>query len=267
MGMSALDVNDPPRDTSAASVRHFNEFFATANRVTFALKEPLLAAPGQDYLYNDETPLLAAGVVQYATGKRLLDFGRESLFDALGFENEEWMHQDATGIDMGGYGFRMRPVDMQKLGLLYLRGGNWRGQQLLPADWVARAFVPYMKSNPARSTPNYGWYWWTYDYGLGSDWRLLVADGWRGQRIAINREHDFVVSMTGDILLQDEAAVFRKVIADYVVPAIQRGSTADVQNQIDAALADVRAGTLRTRSEPRMNPSVAAKEQAKPFRP
>ena len=50
------------------------------------------------------------------------------------------MHQDPSGIDMGGYGFRMRPMDMQKLGLLYLHAGSWKGQQLLPADWVAKAY-------------------------------------------------------------------------------------------------------------------------------
>lgn len=208
-------------------------------------------------------------MLQYATGKRLLDFGRSALFDSLGFENTEWMHQDATGIEMGGYGFRMRPIDMQKLGLLYLHGGNWKGRQLLPADWVARAFTPYIKSSPSLSTPNYGWFWWTYDYGFGADWKVLVADGWRGQRIAVNREHDFVVTMTGDILVQNEADVFRRVIMDFVVPAIQRGSTSDAQTQIDATLAEVHAGKTRfgPSTEPRMIPSAVAKQAPVSFRP
>jgi CubicO group peptidase (beta-lactamase class C family) len=270
MGMSALNVKDPPRDTSAAAVQRFLAFNAAPNRVSFALREPLLATPGQDFLYNDETPLITAGVVQYATGKRLLDFGCAALFDSLGFENTEWMHQDATGIDMGGYGFRMRPVDMQKLGLLYLRGGLWKGRQLLPSDWVARAFTPYMKSQASLAAPNYGWFWWTYDLGLGADWKLLVADGWRGQRIAVNREHDLVVTMTGDILQQNEALIFFRVMTDFVVPAIQRGSTRDVQSQIDAALAQVRSGAPRFAAgvtEPRMIPSNAPKERPISFQP
>ena len=56
---------------------------------------------------------------------------------------------------------------------------SWKGQHLLPADWNAKAYMPYIKSDAFRTSNNYGWYWWTYDYGTG--WRLLVADGWKGQ--------------------------------------------------------------------------------------
>lgn len=267
MGMSALNVSDPPRDTSAAAGRHQSDFVGAANRVAFALTEPLLAAPGRDFLYNDETPLLAAGVVQYATGKTLLDFGRAALFDSLGFVNEEWMHQDRSGIDMGGYGFRMRPMDMQKLGLLYLHGGSWKGQQLLPADWIAKAYVPYIKSDAFRTSNNYGWYWWTYDYG--TSWRLLVADGWKGQRIAVNPDHDLVVTMTAYIETQNEVDVFYQLMTQFVMPAVTKGSSGDIQAAIDAAIAEVHAGKSRvkTNAETRMIPSVSPKEQPIPFRP
>ena len=30
-------------------------------------------------------------------------------------------------------------VDVAKLGQLYLDGGRWNGEQLIPADWVAEA--------------------------------------------------------------------------------------------------------------------------------
>lgn len=266
MGMSALDVNDPPRNTSATAAQHFNDFWIAKNRVSFALKEPLLAAPGRDFLYNDETPLLAAGVVQYATGKTLLDFGRSVLFDSLGFANEEWMHQDSTGIDMGGYGFRMRPMDMQKFGLLYLHGGVWKGRQLLPADWVAQSFVPYMKSVPSLTANNYGWFWWTEHY---SGWTFLVADGWKGQRIAIDRDHDLVVTMSAYIEVQDEAAIFTKLLNQYVIPSITKGATRDVQADLDAAIAEVRGGRSRVPPNPesRMVPSASLKERELAFRP
>ena len=266
MGMSALAVNDPPRDTSAASYQHSNSFWSTRNRVAFALKEPLLAAPSRDFLYNDEGPVLAAGAVQYATGKTLLDFGKAALFDSLGFVNEEWMHQDSTGIDMGGYGFRMRPMDMQKFGLLYLHGGLWKGKQLLPADWVARSFVPYMKSVPTRTTSNYGWFWWTETY---SGWTFLVADGWKGQRIAINRDHDLVVTMSAYIEVQDEAAIFTKLLNQYVIPALTTPSALDVQSDLDGLIGQVHNSASRVKPNPeyRMVPSAASIEREIPFRP
>lgn len=36
----------------------------------------------------------------------------------------------------------MRTRDMARLALLYLRGGEWNGRQLVSRDWVARVFAP-----------------------------------------------------------------------------------------------------------------------------
>jgi len=266
MGMSALNVIDYPRDTSRAARQRLADFSSAPNRVAFVLRDPVVPKPDADFVYNDDTPMLVAGSVQYTTGKRLFDFGRTVLFDSLEFLNEEWMHQDAAGIDMGGYGFRMRPMDMQKFGILYLQGGVWRGRRLLSADWVEQAWMPYIKSAPTRLSANYGWFWWTYDYGLG--WRFLVADGWRGQRIAINREHDLVVTMTGYIEQQDEYQIFDRLMTQYVIPAVSVGSRGDRQSELDAVLYELHAEPSRVKAgaEPRMIPSVAPKEQPIPFR-
>ena len=198
--------------------------------------------------------------------RRCSTSGKAALFDSLGFVNEEWMHQDSTGIDMGGYGFRMRPMDMQKFGLLYLHGGLWKGKQLLPADWVARSFVPYMKSVPTRTTNNYGWFWWTETY---SGWTFLVADGWKGQRIAINRDHDLVVTMSAYIEVQDEAAIFTKLLNQYVIPALTTPSALDVQSDLDGLIGQVHNSASRVKPNPeyRMVPSAASIEREIPFRP
>jgi CubicO group peptidase (beta-lactamase class C family) len=271
MGMSALNVNDYPRDTSAAALAELNVFFGASNRVAYALQKPLVATPGEDFIYNDDTPMLAAGALQYATGKTLFDYGRQVLFDSLGFVNEEWMHQDAAGIDMGGYGFRMRPIDMQKFGILYLNGGVWNGKQLLPADWVQQSYVQWIKSAPNVSVDNYGWFWWFNDYSpdFVPGWTFLLADGLFGQRILINRDHDLVVTMTADIETGNESDVVRQVMKQFVIPAVIAGSTGDQQAAIDAALAEVRAGAPRfgAATQPRLIPSAAPKEQERPFNP
>jgi CubicO group peptidase (beta-lactamase class C family) len=37
---------------------------------------------------------------------------------------------------MGAGGLILRPRDLAKIGYLYLRGGRWREQQLLPPSWI-----------------------------------------------------------------------------------------------------------------------------------
>jgi CubicO group peptidase (beta-lactamase class C family) len=52
---------------------------------------------------------------------------------------------------------------MARIGLLYARGGDWRGRQVVPASWVADSVVPYSSSTKANGTvrAGYGYLWWT----------------------------------------------------------------------------------------------------------
>jgi CubicO group peptidase (beta-lactamase class C family) len=113
----------------------------------------------------------------------------------MGFRNYEWMHQDRSGLDLGGFGLRLRPIDMQKFGVLYLSGGLWRGRPLISRRWVERSFSPWNRSRPASRDPDYGWFWWTYPNG--SSWTTHAAIGWKGQRIAVLLRQRVVVTMTG----------------------------------------------------------------------
>lgn len=270
LGMSALDAPDPPRATTPDALARQRRFWSAPNRVAFALEQPLLATPGRSYQYNDVTPMLATGIIQYATGKTALEFAEEHLFKPMGFRNYEWMHQDPSGIDNGGYGLRLRPLDMQKFGVLYLSGGVWRGNPLISRSWVERSFSPWNRSRADAREPNYGWFWWTYDGGSG--WKAHVADGWKGQRIAVLPRQKLVVTMTACIQDGTEGRVFNDLIDRFVVPSVRgdtppRGNPA-TQSRLTALLEEVRTSFSPTCAgiEDRMIPSVFPKGRRVPFR-
>src|SRR5262249_9504974 len=146
------------------------------------------------FQYTDITPMIAVGLVQYAAGKTALEVAEESLFTPMGFRHHEWMHQDPTGHDNGAYGLRLRPIDMQKLGVVYLLPGDWNGRRLLSEAWVERSFSPWIRSEAGERAPDYGWYWWTERF---HGWTAHVANGWKGQRIAVFPDQGLVVTMTG----------------------------------------------------------------------
>jgi CubicO group peptidase (beta-lactamase class C family) len=83
LGMSALDAPAPPLVTTPEAIAHHQRFRTAPNRVKFALEQPLLASPGRAYQYNDATPMLAVGVVQYAAGTTALEFAEASLFGPM----------------------------------------------------------------------------------------------------------------------------------------------------------------------------------------
>jgi CubicO group peptidase (beta-lactamase class C family) len=273
MGMSALDANEPPHDSSPEAVARGKAFFAAPNRVAFALAQKTLPGPGTSYQYNDVTPMLAGGAVEYATGERLFDFGTQTLFAPMGFKNAEWMHQDEDGGDLASYGLRIRPVDMQKFGILFANGGSWAGRQLLSEAWVKTSFTAYMNTG-AGVTPgykNYGWYWWRRsDWGTEVHW----THGWRGQFIVDIPDYDAVLTMTADFedTGHDDVTTLGHIMTTYVLPALRNGTSAPASPELDETLAGLIAEASRGPSrirpgiERRMVPSVERKETPKPFR-
>jgi CubicO group peptidase (beta-lactamase class C family) len=262
MGMQGLDAPDQPGVRTEKDLARYAKFWNAPNRVVVALTQPLFAGAFQ---YNDSTPALAGAALQWAAKKSTLAFAEENLFGPMGFRNYEWMHQDGVGMDNAGYGLRLRPVDMHKLGLLFLDGGAWHGRQLVPRAWVERSFQPWNKSKPDSAQLDYGWFWWHHDYGAG--WNSHSAIGWKGQRIAVFPEQKMVVTMTGCIEDSSERAMFDDLVTKILMPSVKRGPTSKDPGALPKLLGQVRAGTPRFGDfiEYRMVPSVTPKMPRKPF--
>jgi CubicO group peptidase (beta-lactamase class C family) len=265
MGMSALDAPVPPFDNSSRANRRDLDFSSSKNRLEFALLEDLLKPIGSAHQYNDVTPALASGALSYCTGKSAFDFAEENLFRPMGFKNAEWMHQDQTGIDMGGYGLRLRPMDMQKWGFLFLNKGRLGGGQIISEKWVAKSREPYIAT--FSQSLDYGWFWWRRNYETPLVFQ--VANGWKGQRLAINYEKQIVISMTACIEGNEEHEFFAKIMKDYIVPSIDPPLGARRNEALENELVDIRKSRPRYSSsmEPRMIPSIAPKEKRILFAP
>jgi CubicO group peptidase (beta-lactamase class C family) len=274
LGMSALDAPIYPHLDTVEAKKRDTDFFKSPNRVAFALQQKLLRRPGFDFQYTDVTPPLAAGAVEYNAKTTLLQLANQTLFGPMDFKNQEWMHEDKAGIDNASYGLRVRPVDMQKFGLLFLNNGRWEGKQLLSSAWVATSFTPWISTDARQSVPNYGWYWWQQIFGR--NWVAHFANGWRGQRIAVFPDQHLVFTMTGDIEDGSEYELFTSLITNFVMPAVNRGYRAGtdrnapaLNQQLQSLLETVRTGPTRIKpnTEPRMIPSANHKDRHHPLRP
>jgi CubicO group peptidase (beta-lactamase class C family) len=273
LGMSALDAPIYPHLDTPEAKKRDTDFFKSSNRVTFALQQKLLRRPGFDFQYTDVTPPLAAGAVEYNAKTTLLQLANQTVFGPMDFKNHEWMHEDQAGIDNASYGLRLRPVDMQKFGLLFLNNGRWEDKQLLSPAWVATSFTPWISTDARQFSPNYGWYWWQQIFGR--NWIAHFANGWRGQRIAVFPDQHLVFTMTGDIEDGSEYELFTSLITNFVMPAVNRGYHADtdrnasvLNQQLQSLLESVRIGPTRIKpnTEPRMIPSANHKDRHHPLR-
>lgn len=131
-------------------------------------------------------------MLQNVIGETALEFAQRSLFAPLGIQDVAWDH-DLQGRNIGSAALQMRPIDMAKIGFLYLHGGQFEGRRILDRAWVDRSLSAHAQM-PAKGGPvAYGYYWWLYP-------ERDVAEAWggAGQRIGLMRDSKMVVVMTGN---------------------------------------------------------------------
>ncbi|WAP54529.1 serine hydrolase domain-containing protein [Streptomyces sp. S465] len=154
-------------------------------------------APGTVFAYNQPATYTLAAIVQRVTGQSLTEYLRPRLFDPLGIGETAWL-QVPAGRDLGFSGLFATTDAIARLGLLYLRGGEWAGERLLPASWVAEATrvqTPTEGGMGEGTAPDwrrgYGFQFWMSEHGYR-------GDGAYGQFCVVLPEHDVVIATTAD---------------------------------------------------------------------
>ena len=100
----------------------------------YALSPPFVHAPGAEFNYNGGLTHVMGAVLERATRTPVEEYVRAKLFEPLGITEFEWLG-DLAGLPAIASGLRLRARDVAKFGSLYLHRGQWKGKQILPADW------------------------------------------------------------------------------------------------------------------------------------
>ena len=187
----------------------FAEIYRSADWVRYVLDKPLADRPGTRFNYCSGCSHVLSAIVQETTQMNTRDFAQQVLFDPLGIKDPAWSI-DASGIPIGGWGLRLTPRDMAKLGFLYLRNGRWDGRQIVSEAWVKAATQKHVATGDELG---YGYQWWTYPR-----WGAYTALGRYGQTIFVIPSLDLVIVTTGQ--LENHEPVFQ-LIEEYVAPAVQ----------------------------------------------
>jgi CubicO group peptidase (beta-lactamase class C family) len=174
----------------------------------------LLHKPGQHYNYSNGDASIADAVVAAAAGKDLLSYGNEVLFAPLGFKNVEWWFRDKAGRYPGGWGLRLRAIDMARFGQLYLQQGRWRDKTIIDANFVREAW------RPSRAASHYGLFWWRWDQEDARIGPVHFANGFKGQRIYVLPKHGTIIAVTANISDLDSQEAYPALVRA-VVSAVQ----------------------------------------------
>jgi CubicO group peptidase (beta-lactamase class C family) len=166
-------------------------------------KNRKLVEPGTVFEYNDvRVNLLSYSLLQVwrkplpaVLKEKIMDpIGASTTWRWFGYENsyvniDGLMMQSVSGGGHHGGGIFINTLDQARFGLLFLRNGKWKNQQLVSEQWINAA----QQSSVANK--NYGYMWWI---NASKEWegvssKVYYASGFGGNYIIVDSEHDLVV--------------------------------------------------------------------------
>lgn len=163
-------------------------------------------AHGTYYLYSNWDFNALGGAFELLTGRDIYDALESDLVRPIGMQDfDRAIHRktgDSTRSRYLAYHMNFSTRDMARLGLLMLRRGQWKGTQMIPADWVdesTRAYTPVTEMNPGRRREGpfgYGYLWWVWDgpHATGAYKGAYAGHGAIGQHITVMPALDLVVA-------------------------------------------------------------------------
>ena len=163
------------------------ECFASANWVKSFFSSAVQGKIGETFNYNSLNTYILSAIVYKKTGKHLLEYLSERLFEPLGIVNYAW-EKCPMGIEKGGWGLYMRPEDMGKIGMLVMDGGVWEGKRIISEEYLKSATTAHAKVPPDMGSFDYGYQMW-----VGRDTDTFLFNGMLGQNVLGFRESGIIV--------------------------------------------------------------------------
>jgi hypothetical protein len=194
-GLAFTEIyDDPSSDVSEA-------LFRAREAGAVAARKPLTSAPGKTWSYSSGTTNLIMRTLRQVLAERgvdLQEFARARVFAPIGAASFV-LEPDSSGTPIGSSYVYATARDWAKLGQLYLEGGAWNGEPLLPEGWSA-----YVSEPTLASDGEYGAHFWLnrdgrargrFIAGLPED--MYYMAGHEGQYVFIIPDRNAVVVRLG----------------------------------------------------------------------
>lgn len=193
---SGLEFKDTDGGYIAAFLSDEAKYYYTEDIKKELKRVKLVNRPGTVWKYKSIDVFLLTWAIENATGIKISAYFEDKIWKRIGSEYPASFGLDhPKGIANTASRFQATAIDLAKMGRLYLRKGNYHGQQVIPEEWVRRSLelkgeIPSSSKGWQKTTQHY--LWWIPQQGVNGD---FAAEGMRGQRL-------YVDPLTNTIIVQ-----------------------------------------------------------------
>jgi CubicO group peptidase (beta-lactamase class C family) len=186
--------------------------------IAHALSRPMVAEPGEDFLYSTGSYHVLGAILAHRSGRSLLALARAWLGEPLGIDVSPWT-RDPQGYFMGGNNMALAPTDLVRIGQKVLAGGVWTARTVVPPAWIETSWQPRTRSPFSGDDYGYGWFLTELD---GDE--VAYARGYGGQMLYVARDKGVVAAITSDptrpARSQGYAGELKRLFAEEILPNV-----------------------------------------------
>ncbi|GGH09578.1 serine hydrolase domain-containing protein [Pedobacter zeae] len=175
------------------------KYYYTDDMKAQLMKVKLVNKPGTVWVYKSIDPILLGWVLKKASGKSVAKYFETHIWKQVGAEyNATWGLDQLNGLTNTASRFQVTPIDLAKIGRLYLNKGRFNGSQVVPENWVNQSInigneTPASAKGWQKSAHHY--LWWIPQEGDKGDY---AAEGMLGQRLYVDPKTNTIIVQFAD---------------------------------------------------------------------
>jgi CubicO group peptidase (beta-lactamase class C family) len=154
--------------------------------------------PGKNFRYMSCNTVLLALVIAKTSGMSISSYATEKLWKKIGATQPAyWSLDHFEGLEKSYCCFYSTARDFAKIGKLYLDSGRWKGERIVPINYVLESVSPMGAiDGEGRAVDYYGYHWWMMNSGKQ---RVFYARGILGQYIIVVPEERMIIVRLGKL--------------------------------------------------------------------
>ena len=194
-GLKALTLHDLLSMQSGHSACVLRDIRWADDTVKAFFEQEMQHTPGTTFAYSTAATCVCAASVERVTGKKLVDFLDERLFQKLGIEKPTWW-ECRDGQTLGGTGLHLSSDSITKFGVMLKNKGTYNGERIVSEEYLAMATRHHsidLNNGSPDWTAGYGYQFWI------NDREGYRGDGAFGQLCMILPSIDTVVTVMGEV--------------------------------------------------------------------